>query len=132
MFGKSTEVQAMARALAAHAGASQSVVARNIANADTPGYRAMQAESFADVYRSDGGGGMRATRAQHFGGPQDGGRRSLQVALVQAPGEASPNGNTVSLEEEMVRGALARQQHDMALAITRSLGGTIRSTLGRR
>lgn len=132
MFGKSTEVQAMARALAAHAAASQSVVARNIANADTPGYRALEPADFSEVYRGGGEGAMRATRAGHFGATDDTAARRLDVALRPAAGEAAPNGNTVSVEEEMMRATLARQQHDMALAITRSLGGVVRTSLGRR
>lgn len=132
MFGKSTEVQAMARALAAHAAASQSVVARNIANADTPGYRALEPAAFAEVYRGGSEGAMRATRPGHFGAADGGAAAALRVPLRPGGGEAAPNGNTVALEEEMMRAALARQQHDMALAITRSLGGVIRTSLGRR
>jgi flagellar basal-body rod protein FlgB len=132
MFGKSTEVQAMARALASHAAASQGVAARNIANADTPGYRAQQPQGFEQVYRDGAIMPMRATRAEHFGAQPGAGRRRLDVALHPAGGEQAPNGNNVSLEAEMMRAALARQQHDMALAVTRSLGGVIRSSLGRR
>ena len=132
MFGKSTEVQAMARALAAHSAASQSVVARNIANADTPGYRGLESASFSEVYRDGGATRMRATRQGHLGAGDANGRRALEVPLRPGTGEASPNGNTVSLEQEMMRAAYARQQHDMALAVTRSLGGVIKTSLGRR
>ena len=39
MFAK-LELTRMAQALASHSGARMDVIARNVANADTPGYRA--------------------------------------------------------------------------------------------
>jgi flagellar basal-body rod protein FlgB len=128
MFGNSSTVQSMARAFAAHAAAQQGAIARNIANADTPGYRAMATASFAETFEDAGSFALRATRAGHLGG----GAQQVEVALRARPGEMSPNGNTVSIEREMLAAAEARQQHDMALAITRSLGGVIRTSLGRR
>jgi flagellar basal-body rod protein FlgB len=44
----------------------------------------------------------------------------------------SPNGNGVSLEQEMVKSVDARRQHDQALAIYKSALTIMRSTLGRR
>jgi flagellar basal-body rod protein FlgB len=52
------------------------------------------------------------------------------VELSPAHREA-PNGNTVSLEAEMVRMAEIRQAHDMALAVQRSVSGITRAALGR-
>ena len=57
---------------------------------------------------------------------------TVEAAIRARPGEAAPNGNTVSIEREMLTAAEGRQQHDMALAITKSLGGVIRTSLGRR
>jgi flagellar basal-body rod protein FlgB len=48
------------------------------------------------------------------------------------PGAASPNGNSVSLEAEMVKAVDVKQQHDMALSIYRSVSEIIRASLGRR
>ena len=121
------EVIEMTRALAAHAGARQEAVARNIAHADTPGYRAADLPDFATAYRGTGDTQMRATRAGHLGGGQ-----GVTLTARALPAEAAPNGNTVSLEGEMVRAAEVRQQHDMALSIYTSLSGVLRSSLGRR
>jgi flagellar basal-body rod protein FlgB len=44
----------------------------------------------------------------------------------------SPNGNTVSLETEMVRAVEVKQQHDMALAVYRTVSDIVRTSLGRR
>lgn len=126
MFTNNVEVLHMARAMAAHAAASQGQIARNVANADTPGYRARHLPDFAEVWK-DRGQRMNATRAGHFGG-------AARVAVHASPTAThlGPNGNSVSLEAEMVAAAAARQTHDWALAIHRALSGSIRATLGRR
>ena len=128
MFEK-LEITRMAQALAAHAGARQGAVAQNIAQADTPGYRAMDVADFATAYRdADAGVTMRATRAGHISQTE----RSLDLAPRTLRGVASPDGNTVSLESEMVKAVEVRQEHDMALAIYRSVSDIIRASLGRR
>lgn len=126
MFTNKVEVLNMARAMAAHAAARQGQVARNVANGDTPGYRARQLPDFAEVWESRGQT-MRATRQGHLGGV---GRIAVDAVIDSR--NQSPNGNSVSLEAEMVAAAEARQAHDWALAISRTLSGSIRSTLGRR
>jgi flagellar basal-body rod protein FlgB len=127
MFEK-LEITRMAQALAAHAGARQGAVAQNIAQADTPGYQAVDLPDFAAAYRDAGGGvAMRATRAGHL---TDAASR-LDLAPRTTRGAASPNGNSVSLEAEMVKAVEVRQSHDMALAIYRSVSDIVRASLGR-
>lgn len=116
----------MAQALAAHAGARLTLVAQNVANADTPGYRARDLPDFAAVYEGDGAQ-MRATRPEHFGTMRGPG----PARPIDAGGWADPNGNSVSLEAEMIRAADVRQSHDMALAVYRSTSGMLRAALGR-
>lgn len=118
-------VTRMAQALAAHAGARLGVVAGNVAQADTPGYRARELPAFAATY--DAGGGLRATRPGHIGAAST---RALP-APVESRAPVDPNGNSVSLEAEMVKAAAARQDHAMALAIYRSTSDLVRSALGR-
>lgn len=126
MFTNKVEVLQMARAMAAHAAARQSVIAANVANADTPGYRARHLPGFAEVWEAQHMP-MVATRPQHLTGG------NLQaVDAIADSAHLSPNGNSVSLEAEMVAAAEARQAHDFALAIHRTLSGAIRATLGRR
>ena len=106
----------MAGALASHAGRRQEVIAENIAQADTPGYRARDLADFATTYDSSDGGISRL---------ED------DVAAVPTAGATSPNGNGVSLESEMVRAADVKQQHDLALSVYRSMIGVLRTSLGR-
>ena len=125
---ESLEVSKMARALAAHSGARLGVIAQNIANADTPGFKARDLPDFETAWRDSSGQGMKVTRPGHL-------RDSPQGQTPQPlrrDGPASPNGNTVSLQSEMVRTAEVRQAHDTALAILKNAGDIIRSALGRK
>ena len=119
------DITRMAQALAAHSGERLSLIAENVANADTPGYRARDLPDFAAAFRA-ADLSMRQTRAGHVAGG------SSLPAVVLAKGSASPDGNTVSLETEMVRAAGVRQDHAMALAVYRSASEIVRSALGRR
>lgn len=120
-----------AHAMAVHAGQKQAVVAQNVANADTPGYIARDLPSFQDMYapRETGGQTARATRDGHLHGVRDG---SVADMMQKDKSFASPDGNTVSLESEMLRGTDAKRQHDRALAIYKSAMNVLRSSLGRQ
>ncbi|SLN12649.1 Flagellar basal body rod protein FlgB [Aquimixticola soesokkakensis] len=134
MFEK-LEMFKMAQGLAQHASARQGAVAENIANADTPGYRAKDLVPFADSYqRAADGGAMRATRAGHRLSAQDSGAPAQQIAFsqVDTPDRSSPNGNTVALETEMMKATEVRHQHDLALSIYKSSMTILRTSIGRR
>ena len=118
-------IKQMAHQMAAHAAARQTHIARNVANADTPGFRATDLPDFAQALNP--AVQMRATRPQHMGA--NGAQPNTQI--VERAGEASPNGNNVSLEIEMMHAAEARQQHDMALSIYSSARDILNSALGR-
>ena len=129
MFEK-IEMLRMARAMGHPPQARHIEVARNIANADTPGFRAHDLQPFAETYRqAEEGGTLRVSNARHLDAPQwsPGGARVIEVA-----GPVSPNGNSVSLEEEMVRAAEVKSSHDRSLTIYRSGLDLLRSSLGRR
>ena len=146
MFEKINAFQ-LASSMARHANERQSVIARNIANADTPGYRAMDITPFTAQFERSGpaANGLfdalaraglptrppellagakptLATRpAESFGTPR----------TTDAPDETSPNGNTVSLESQMVKSTVASRQHDMALAVYKHALSFIRTSIGR-
>jgi flagellar basal-body rod protein FlgB len=124
MFEK-LELTRMAQALASHAGARMGVIARNVAHADTPGYKAQDLPPFAEVWRDSEP--LRATRPGHLGASE---RPPMPEARI-VPATGAPNGNTVSLEGEMVKAAEARQSHEMALAIYRSTSDLVRTALGK-
>jgi flagellar basal-body rod protein FlgB len=125
MFEK-LEIIRMAQALATHAGTRMGAIAQNVAHADSPGYKARDLPDFATTYADQYGENLRITRAGHFGAA---GAAPLE-SVVQRGGDA-PNGNSVSLEAEMVKAAEVRQQHDMALSIYRSSADMVKLALGR-
>jgi len=124
----------MASGLAQHSGARLSLVSQNIANADTPGYRARDLPAFADVWAGADGVQLTATRAGHFGaaaGTALGGAtgRASDFATI---GAMSPNGNDVAIEAQMMSAAAIRQDHELALGVwTKSLD-MLRSAIGKR
>jgi flagellar basal-body rod protein FlgB len=116
----------MSTAMARHAAARQSIIATNLANADTPGYRAQSLPDFAEAWSESQGPGMRALRPGHI---QTEGGLSARVSTRES--EPSPNGNTVSIESEMLASVDAQREHGRALAILRHGIGLLRTSLGR-
>lgn len=124
MFGN-LPVFRMSMSMARHAAAAQSLAANNAANADTPGFRARRLTDFATLAQSAGRGdaGLRATRTGHF--------EDRVQSFVDTATEASPNGNSVSLENEMIAGVQASRAHNRALAIYRSHLNILRAAVSR-
>lgn len=120
-----------AQAMAMHAGQRQAVIAQNVANADTPGYVARDLPSFTEVYApaNDGAFMQRATRSAHMHGDAAGG---VDGIMIEDKSFAAPDGNSVSLETEMLRATEVKRQHDRSLAIYKSAMNILRSSLGRQ
>lgn len=128
---ESLDVLRQAQAMAAHAGARQSAIARNVANADTPGYRPTDLLPFAQAYRAaDMAFAQRATRPGHFG-PAGAAAVVKDHLLTPVQGATSPNGNGVSIEAEMMKAAEVRHQHELALSIYQNALGILKTSLGR-
>lgn len=122
------EILTLASSLAAHAAKRLTLVAENVANADTPGYAAQDIGDFASVYRSDSDFGMRQTRPGHIAND----RSSDPSGASSSGAEMSPNGNNVSLESEMVKSAEVQREHNLAIAIYGKSLDILRASLGRR
>ena len=121
------DIMRMAQGMARHAAGRQVMIAENIAQADTPGYQARDVPDFGVAHAQ--ARPMTATRPGHL----DAGLQHQPISPVvdrTAPARA-PNGNTVSLEHEMMRTAQNRQSHDMALAVYSSARVILRAALGR-
>jgi flagellar basal-body rod protein FlgB len=91
----------------------QAVIGRNIANADTPGYQAQDTAPFSVPSMLSGGGAaasaasaplvLARTQPGHIA-PPGGSTQTQRTVAPNGYGE-KPNGNTVSLEEQMVKSA---------------------------
>ncbi|HCP82283.1 MAG TPA: flagellar biosynthesis protein FlgB [Octadecabacter sp.] len=115
-------------AMARHSGARQAVTAANMANADTPGYRARTLAPFAESYSAGADSNLRTTRAQHLSSSAIAGSSSVQISDT----EAAPNGNSVSLEQEMVNSVEIQREHNRALAIYKHSLDVLRLSIGRK
>lgn len=123
------EIFSMAQAMAQHAAARQATVAANVANADTPGYRAQDLAPFSETYRAEQPEtGLRTTRTGHV---MEGEAPGSAFTRIDTPGPSAPNGNTVSLETEMVRATEVRHQHELALSVYQTALNVLRTSLGR-
>lgn len=129
------EIFRVSHAMAEHAATRQSVISQNMANADTPGYVARDVTAFKKIFEASqslGGSGsnaMRTTRAGHFGSTA---KSIFSDPLAIKSTTLSPNGNSVSIEEEMMKAVDVKRQHDRALAIYKSSLGILRTSLGSR
>ena len=119
----------MASASAEHATARQTEIARNIANAHTPGYLARDIPDFDNlVPKTAASTSMRSTRAGHLSVTYSG---ASPWRAETDKTDLKPNGNSVSIESEMMKASEVRLQHQMALSVYRSGIDLLRSGLGR-
>lgn len=120
----------LAARLAEHAAFRQKVIAENVAHADTPGYRARDVAPFAETLRADREPfTARVTRPGHVAFGAD--PRGFESRETRVMGAESPNGNSVSLEDQMMRAAETRQAHAFALGVYGKSLDILRAGLGR-
>ncbi len=112
----------------------QNVLAENVANADTPGFRArdMERPDFSAMLGAGSAGSSSITRTnpKHLGG--GGASLSSFNAEEITVNEVTPAGNAVNLESQMMK--VAENQMDYQLVTTlysRSLG-MLRTAISRR
>lgn len=118
----------MAHGSAIHAGTRHTLIAENIANADVQGYRAKDLSPFSETYRSPNRSGrLHATRDNHIGRVS----ASLSEGDLSAFILEAKRGETVSVEDQMLRSVEAKRQHDRALAVYRFGMNVLRSSIGR-
>ncbi|WP_099824717.1 FlgB family protein [Oceaniglobus indicus] len=119
-----------AHAMASHASQRQTLTARNVANADTPGFRAKDLPTFAEMVEAPATGiDLRTTRSRHIAASDPGPSGGRAMDAGQEP---SPNGNTVSIEAEMIRGADIRHEHDLAMSVFSTARDILRTSLGSK
>jgi flagellar basal-body rod protein FlgB len=115
----------LASKVARHATVRHQVIAENVANADTPGYRARDLKDFTTLVKE--AFTARATRFGHAGAA----RGDHEPRAYQLPLPPSPNGNSVNLEDQAVRAVEAHSQHALALAVYAKAVDILRLGLGR-
>jgi len=111
----------------------QRVLSENVANADTPGFRARDLAPLKLDRVAPRAPGIELVRtdASHQIGAGSSAGGSAFESLRKGAQEIRPTGNAVSLEEEMMKVAANQMDYQAAAALyTRSLG-LIKTALGR-
>ena len=111
----------------------QEILATNIANADTPGYRPLDLSPFSEHLARSGDPQLAAvaTHAAHIRPVNTPPARSSDTDRIDDVYEASPTGNEVILEQQLIRVSETAMQHQLALNLYRKHAGMIRAALGR-
>jgi len=106
--------------------ARQTAIAANVANANTPGYRAVDIQPFSAVLDSSPIE-LAATNPAHLSLPQSeaGALREVEVD----PAEQTLSGNTVNLEQQMVNLGEVNRNYTMSSNIRRAFHLLLLSTL---
>ena len=106
-------------AMTRHSAQRHAVIAQNIANADTPGYQAKDIMPFSEMY----------IKSMRDGQPLE---NAAPVVTLPSQGNAiSPNGNSVSLEQQMMLSTEVKATHDMALAVYKKSLDMMRMAVGK-
>ncbi|NRB10734.1 MAG: flagellar basal body rod protein FlgB [Rickettsiaceae bacterium] len=96
------------------------VIAQNIANVNTPGYKANEVE-MPDNYEDLNNGAkvrtirLRRTSAAHIANNNKVGGGKLKAVKLKDPHEVKLNGNNVSLSQQMTKLSQNQQNYNMAL-----------------
>jgi len=93
----------------------QTLISRNIANADTPGFKATDLAPFASSSAAPAPLALSRTQPGHIALAAASAPAAAQTVTSSLYGE-KPNGNTVSLEEQMVKSADVANSFAMATA----------------
>jgi flagellar basal-body rod protein FlgB len=117
----------------AHLNERQKVINENLANANTPGYRARDLKKFDEMLQNPPKDRLKPVRTSldhmaslfppvsPYGEAED-----------RFPYEESPDRNTVILEEQMVKAADTQSHHEMMLGVFRKNMALLRMAIGNR
>ena len=100
----------------------QSLISANIANANTPGYKAKDIESFDDVMRK--AMPMSVTDPQHLSA---GGSAGAPRNVNTDEAEVLESGNNVSLEEEFLKSSDVSRNYSMNTQIIKAFSRMLQS-----
>ena len=113
--------------------ARQQVLSQNVANADTPNYSArdLRPVDFESVLRTTGGAtqqGLTVTDPRHISVASSSAQFQTEDG---ADGEANPNGNSVSLEQEMIKISDTQAEFQAATNLYAKAMQLMRTALGK-
>jgi flagellar basal-body rod protein FlgB len=105
--------------------ARQTLLAQNVANADTPHWQSRDVTPFAAALQQATVALVRTDPA-HLA-PPGGGAPGAQATIV----ERAPDGNAISLDKELVKIADTDGVHELVTNLTKKYLGLVRTSIGR-
>lgn len=100
----------------------QQIIAKNISNSDTPGFRALEMRPFGEVLKGVNTSQPVKTHPGHLSGVNAG--RSAN-AVVNKTSPMKPNGNNVVLEEQTLAGTQTQLDHSFATSLYKKAAALI-------
>ena len=107
--------------------ARQTLLARNIANADTPHWQAHDLLPFAATLQQ-ANVTLARTDPAHLAPPESAGGTFGTQAVVA---EQSPDGNSVALDAQLAKVADTDAAHELVMNLTKTYLGLLRTAIGR-
>jgi flagellar basal-body rod protein FlgB len=92
----------------------QQTLTENMANSDTPGYRAQETESFESFLGGTRKVNMTKTNPMHLSGHRAG---DVTIKDDENAWETSPNGNTVSVEQQTIKSSKNAGDYQMVMKL---------------
>jgi flagellar basal-body rod protein FlgB len=115
--------------------ARQRVLAENVANADTPGFNARELKplEFQSMVKASGAAGtdMHVTNVRHISETQSSAEGTEHRREDDSDFDTTPSGNSVVLEEQMMKVAQNQMDYQAATTLYSKSIGLLRMALGQ-
>lgn len=111
----------------------QSVIAQNIANADSPNYVGNDLKPFtfrSEVARVQSRIPVSVTQGNHIEGPRLSGSE-FEANELRKRYETSPDGNGVNLEEQLIKVGETQMQHELVTQLYSKYHNMFKTAIGR-
>lgn len=105
----------------------QELLAHNVANADTPGWRPRDLGSFAATLSATSGSGPVQTQPNHLPGTH----ATFPLDTTTRPSGRAPDGNAVSMQEQLMKVAGTESSQELVTNLYSKYLGFFRLALGR-
>jgi len=113
------------------------VLTQNIANVNTPGYKAdevtspTQYDDFTDSSGNSRKVSLKVTSGKHINNKSSSGSGKLSSHKLKDPYEVKPNGNNVSIAQQMLKLSQNQQDYNAALKSYSATNNLISSVIGK-
>lgn len=105
---------------------SQSVVAQNISNENTPNYKARRIQDFAEVLRDVSPVHLAATQPGHMAVATE---QALAIEEMTSSERATHSGNSVDLDRELLKAGEIRSGYALNASIVKTFGRMVQASV---